>query len=324
MKIIRIIVYFILIQFIAVTNTFSFEKVGTTSFQFLKVLTTARANALAGAYSSLANTADAVFWNPAGLSLIKSFDATIGYTDWFMDVGHFSFSGAYTIDNIGTFAVFGMVADVGEIKETKVSALGFINGVYNPGLTGNTFSPKSMLFGISYGKAINNRFSFGLTMKYGYEDLVYESVSGLIFDGGIRFDTNFRSVILAASIRNFGTEITFIDKSYPLPQTLNIGISAYLFSNNDPLFSSAGDHSLLLSVDLIQPRDFDQQYAVGMEYAFNDLLYLRGGYLFNNDQEGMSLGAGVNYKGYKFDYALNDYGEYLDSVHRFTIGVSIN
>ena len=37
-----------------------------------------------------------------------------------------------------------------------------------------------------------------------------------------------------------------------------------------------------------------------------------------------SLGAGVNYKGYKFDYALNDYGEYLDSVHRFTIGVSIN
>ena len=91
----------IIVFLLSVSQASDFEKVGTTSFQFLKILTTARASAMAGAYSSIASGSDAVFWNPAGLTTVKNFNATIGYADWFMDVMHYSFSAAYTIEGVG-------------------------------------------------------------------------------------------------------------------------------------------------------------------------------------------------------------------------------
>ncbi|MBU1097594.1 MAG: PorV/PorQ family protein [Bacteroidetes bacterium] len=306
------------------SNSFAFEKVGTTSFQFLKVMTTARASAMAGAYSSIAIGSDAIFWNPAAITSVQNAGVTFGYADWFMDAAHYSFSAAYTVEGLGSFGLLGMLSNVGEIEETTVGALGFVNGVYNPGLTGNKFSPQALVLGISYAKDLNDRFSFGLTAKYAHEDLIYKSTGLIMFDGGLRYDTEFKSIVIAATLRNFGPEVKFIDKSYPLPQTLNLGISTYLFSQNDPLIADAGDHSLLLSYDMIQPRDFDQQHAVGIEYSFNNMLYLRGGYLFNNDQEGICAGAGFQFMGYKLDYSFNDYGEYLDSIHRISLGLSIN
>lgn len=323
MKFIKYVFVFTLLQFSTSANLFAFEKVATTSFQFLKVIPTARAMSMGGAYTTIGNSSDAMFWNPAGLTSVTNFDGSVGYLDWFMDVAHYSFSAAYTIDGIGTFGLMGMMTDIGSIKETKVSHLGFQNGVYNPGLTGNTFSPKSMVFGISYAKNLNDKFSFGVTVKYAHEDLVYNSKGALIFDGGMLYKTGFKSVVVGASIRNFGQEVTYIDKNYPLPQTLNIGVSSYLFSDDDPLISTLEDHSLLLSADIIQPRDYDQQYAIGMEYSFSKMLFLRGGYLINSDNEGINLGAGISFKGTNVDYAFSDHGEFLGSVHRISVSVSL-
>ncbi|MFC2084552.1 PorV/PorQ family protein [Bacteroidota bacterium] len=314
----------ITIYLISSISIFSFEKVGTTSFQFLKVITTARAAALAGAYSTISNSSDAVFWNPSALSKLEGINATVGYANWFIDIAHYSFSVSYTVEGIGTFGFLGLLTDVGEIEETKVSALGFVNGVYNPGLTGKIIEPRASVFGLSFGKALNDRFSFGLTVKYAREDLVYESADAIIFDGGFIYNTAFKSIVIGATLRHFGPDVKFIDESYPLPQTFNIGISSYLLSPDDPLITTAGNHSLLLSYDLIQPRDYDQQHSVGLEYSFDNIIFLRGGYLLNSDQERINAGVGINYKGYKIDYAFSDYGEYLDSVHRVSIGLGIN
>jgi len=323
MKVIKYVLIFTLLQLISIANIFAFEKVGTTSFQFLKVIPNARAAGMGGAYSTISIGSDAMFFNPAGLTTVSTFDGAIGYLDWFMDVAQYSFSAAYTIEGIGTFGLMGMMTDIGEIQETKVSHLGFVGDVYNPGLTGKTFSPSSVVLGLSYAKDLNDRFTFGINLKYTYEDLIYYSKGALIFDGGMIFKTGFRSVVVGASIRNFGQEITYIDKNYPLPQTLNIGVSAYLFSDEDPLFSKVNDHSLLLSADIIQPRDYDQQYAIGAEYSFSKMLFLRGGYLFNSDNGGLNFGAGISFKGTTLDYAFSDYGEYLGSVHRISISVSL-
>ncbi len=305
-------------------NLFGFEKTGTTSFQFLKVIPTARAAAMAGAYSSISASSDAIFWNPAGLTSVENLSASVGYADWFMDVMHYSFSAAYNIEGIGTVGILGMVADYGEIEVTSVEALGFSGGEYNPGLTGEIIKPGSSVFGLSFAKYLNDRFAFGLTVKYAMEDLVYEKAGSIIFDGGLTYDTDFRSIILSASLRNFGPEVTFVDRSYPLPQTLNIGISSYLIAPDNSLLASISNQSLLISYDIIQPRDYDQQHSIGIEYSFNDLIFLRGGYLFNSDQEGLSFGGGINIQNYQIDYAYNQYGEYLDDVHRITIGFNFN
>jgi hypothetical protein len=313
-----------IILFVLGNNLSAFEKVGTTSFQFLKVWPGARATGMAGAFSSIANNAEAVFWNPAGLARISNFDFSFGFVDWFMDVNHFSFSAAYNMGDIGTLGVMGVFSNVGDIEVTRVDRLGFVGGVYNPGLTGEVISPSSLVLGVSYARNLTDKFAFGITVKYVQENLVVKKAGALVFDGGLTFNTGFRSIVIGASVRHFGQEVKFYDKSYPLPQTFNIGISSYLFSNNDPLISNMGDHSLLVSYDMIQPRDYDQMHSVGMEYSFKDMIFLRGGYVLNNDQEGITTGVGVVYKGYRIDYSFNDYGKYLDSVHRFTIGFELN
>lgn len=309
-------------------NVSAFEKVGTTSFQFLKVYPGARASAMAGAFCSLANNSEAVFWNPAGIASVQGFEATVNYISWFMDIKHYAISAAYDLGgNWGTIGMQAVVTDMDEIPETRVDMIGIgglVDGMYNPGLTGKSFKPSSMVFGLSYATRLTDRFSFGVSMKYVREDLVYQKAGALVFDGGFLFDTKFRSIVIGASIRQFGQEVKFSDKSYPLPQTFNIGVSAYLFSNNDPLITSLGDHSLLLSYDMIQPRDYDQMHSIGVEYSWKNMLFLRGGYALNSDQEGLSAGVGINISNYRVDYSFTDYGKYLDAVHRITVAFGLN
>jgi len=303
---------------------FPFGKVGTTSFQFLKVFPGARANALAGAFSTVADNSEAVFWNPAGLARVSGFDATAGYIGWFMDVKHYSFSAAYNYAGVGVFGFQATVADVGEIEVTTVDHLGFVNGVYNPGLTGEVIRPNSMVLGASFARNLTDKFAFGVTLKYVIEDLVYQKADAIVFDGGLTFNSGYKSIVIGAAIRHFGQEVKFIDKSYPLPQTFNVGISSYLVAPVDPLITSLGDQTVLFSYDMIQPRDYDQMHSIGLEYGFEKMLFLRGGYSFNSDQEKLSAGIGLKYQNYRIDYSFNDYGEYLKSVHRVTVGLEIN
>ena len=95
-------------------------------------------------------------------------------------------------------------------------------------------------------------------------------------------------------------------------------------SDNESLFLHSENQTLLIAFDIVQPRDYDQQYNVGLEYGFENILFLRGGYKLNYDEESFSIGFGVNYSNYRVDYAYSDFGEYLDSVHRFSFGISLD
>lgn len=299
------------------------QKVGTTSFQFLSVMTDARGSAMAGAFSSVANNSEAVFWNPAGLTSVKNFDFSISYLRWFLDINHYAFAAAYNLSGIGTIGIEGIYTDVGEIEVTRVSSLGYVDGVYNPGLTGEVIKPHQAVLGISFAKELTDKFAFGITAKYAYEDLVVENKGSFVFDGGLTFNTGFRTIKIAATVRQFGPDIKYLSKSYPLPQTFNIGISSYLITSSDGLLINASNQKLLLSYDMIQPRDYDQMHGVGLEYSFNDMIFLRGGYKFNGDQQGLSGGFGLIYDNYRVNYSYVDYGEFLNAVHRFTIGFNL-
>jgi len=109
---------------------------------------------------------------------------------------------------------------------------------------------------------LTNKFTYGLSAKYTVENMIVADASVLMWDLGILYDTEFKSIRLAATMRNFGPQVEYFDYSYPLPQTMNIGISANLLGRESLLFTSE-KHQLLFAFDLVQPRDFDQQYTVG-------------------------------------------------------------
>ena len=318
----RLIKSFVLcLLFLHVTNSWS-QKVGTTSFQYLKVITDARSTAMGEAYSSVASKSDAVFWNPARLTYIEGSDFSFSYMDYVLDFKHFSFSAASTIQGIGTIGFFGMLADYGDFHVTTVEKLGFVGEQYNPGLTGEIIQPRAMVFGVSYARRMTDKFSFGISVKNGIEDLIVEETDMFMFDAGINYRTGYKSIEIAASIRHFGSEVKFLKEGekFPLPQTFNIGFSAHLMGDNDYLLTTSQNHSLLFAFDIVQPRDYDQQYNLGFEYGIKEMFFLRGGYKVNYDVENATFGFGINYNKYRIDYSYNDYGEYLDAVQRFSVG----
>lgn len=301
------------------------EKVGTTSFQFLKLSLDARSAAMGDAAVSVVNSSEALFWNPAGLRRTTGLDVSTSYVNYFLDVDMFSGTASLPIGDSYTVGLFAAVVDYGKIEVTDAAHLSFDeNWNYNPGLTGETIHPTASVFGVSLASSVTDKLSFGVSAKYFREDLIIAKSSAIAFDGGLLYQTGWRSISFAASIKNFGPEVTFIKESYPIPETFAVGISAYIFAPNDALLFETGSQSLLFSYDLSHPRDYAQQHHVGLEWGVMDYIFIRGGYKINFDEEGLTYGVGLRYSNLRLDYAYDKFGTILPSVHRFSIGYALN
>jgi len=249
--------------------------------------------------------------------------------------------------NVGNLGVQFQYIDYGTIKETRTETIDLVIGpngekIFNPGLTGRSFTPYSYLVGLSYAKAITDKFSAGATLKYATESLwadqVVTSVNNvtgevsnyktytnvLLFDFGMIYNTGFRSVQIGISVQNFGPQVTFANRSYPAPLAMRVGASANVIGPEALLFNDETSQ-LTMAYDLFQPNDYDQQMHVGAEYSFSDAVALRIGYKVGYDSEGLTFGGGVHTSlsgtSISFDYSYGRMDEFLNNVHRISLGV---
>lgn len=317
------------------------QKVGSTSMQFLKVMPSARATALGEAYSVWATGAEAVFWNPGGLAAIDNMELSTTYIDWLFDAQQGAFAYALAIQGFGALGVQFQYVDFGEFEETT-NERPFINDPENPGLTGRTFRPFSYLVGVSYARSLTDKFSVGASMKYAHESLfdgqritaqvrqgVFEEVdtwaNGLLFDFGIRYNTGYRSIHIGSSVQNFGADVKYANESNPVPLLFRFGIGADVIGSNGLLRAGSEDNRLSVACDIFHPNDYAQQTHVGVEYEFANTFALRGGYKFNYDFDGLTLGAGINHaiEGLRLsvDYSYGEMGTYLGHIQRISLGI---
>lgn len=336
----------ILIALIFNENLFS-QKVGTTSLQFLKVSPTARATAMGEAYVSVAKGVDAVFWNPSGITFSENHELSTTLTMWLFDTKQTAIAYSKQLGDWGAIGLQFQYVNFGEIEETKVEYLMFVgegqNKYYNPGLTGRKFIPYSYLLGLTYAKQLTDKFATGLTAKYISENLysqktaVYITSSGqenecktfintILFDFGISYNTGFKSIRLGAAVQNFGPQIKFAKEAYPAPLIFRIGGNANLIGK-EALFFQNISNRFTITYDMIQPNDYYQQMNFGFEYSFADVVFLRSGYKYNYDSDGITFGVGVKTELSNYflsaDYSFGDMGKYLNDVHRISIGVII-
>lgn len=313
------------------------QKVGTTSFQFLKVMPGARATAMGEAYSSLAEGAEALFWNPAGIAATTGHSVTATHIPYLVDTRLSSLGYAFDA-GFGQVGVQVQAVDYGDIAETRTDALGFNpDGSYNPGLTGNTFGPSAFAVGVSYARSLTDRFSTGITAKFVRESL-YDGVitaggediptaaSATLFDVGIQYKTGFRSLDVAMAVQNFGPEVAFVDEAFAAPLTFRLGAAGDLMGP-EGIVQQNDQNRVTVAYDLLQPNDYDQQMQFGVEYAFAETLSLRTGYKLNYDVEGFTFGAGLNTDirtaRLGVDYSYGGMGEFLEGVHRITVGATL-
>ena len=54
------------------------------------------------------------------------------------------------------------------------------------------------------------------------------------------------------------------------------------------------DNKLTTAIQLNHPNDNSENVATGLEYSWRNIVYLRGGYLFNVEEQNYSFGFGVH------------------------------
>ncbi len=299
----------------------AFAKVGTAGAQFLKLGLGTRGVAMGGAFVATADDPSAAFWNPACLVRVPGTQVQFTGTQWFADILYGGGVVSSHFDDIGTFALQFAMLQSGEMDVTTVE---------QPGGTGETFTCTDMVAGLSFSRMLTDRFSAGITAKYVREQWDDISAGGLAVDIGTLYDTGFKTLRIGMAIQHFGGELTpdgeyttwnsgedstEVYESYSMPMTFKLGLAMDVV-NTAP-------HFLTVEVDGIHPSDNLEQLGIGMEYWFNNLVALRGGYRVNTDEEGLTAGAGfrvpVGGNTFTLDYAYADWNR-LDMVHRASIG----
>ena len=224
---------------------------------------------------------------------------------------------------------------VGEVT-VKVNVTGCPNA--DGFLDLGTFSPSAYSWGIGYAKALSDKFSIGGNINFVHQDLGsstvrLDSLGNPVkksevkdvnsFDFGMMYKTGFKSLAFGMDLRNFSRELTYEQESFQLPIIFRLGVSMNVLDMWD---INSSEQSMIVAVDATHPRDYREQLNVGAEYTFMQMISLRGGYMFDNDESGVTAGLGVreHFAGIELsiDYSYTPFGVFTN-VQRFSFGASL-
>jgi len=305
------------------------QRAGISAFQFLKIGVGARGVAMGESFVAVANDASALFWNPAGLVQLNENQVIASHTEYVVDISHEYFGLVYRLsDDDALGASFSSL----HMKDMEITT------ETQPFGTGRFFSFGDIAIGLTYSKKMTEQFSFGATVRYAEETLDVLKMRSVMVDLGTLYWTGLGSTRFAVTISNFGSDVqpkgtvpqfngttTNSFQSFSLPTVFKLGVAMEAIENEDS--------KLTTSIQLNHPNDNSENFRLGLEYAYRNTLFLRGGVkrtigqkLFGEDEtspEDFSLGAGfsVELEGISrvnADYAFARYSE-LGSVHRFSV-----
>ncbi|MCK4384918.1 MAG: PorV/PorQ family protein [candidate division Zixibacteria bacterium] len=273
---------------------------GSTAGNFLKIGIGAKAGGMGSAFVGLADDPSAIFWNPAGLSQLGCSQVMFVHNLWAQDIRYEYLGYALPIDPKNTVAVAFMFLHMGEI-------LGYDE---NDKPT-SFFSAYDAAMLLGYSRKISSHLSLGWTAKGILEKLEDQKAEAVAFDMGLFYDSHTLSFGL--SLRNLGTKLKFIEKEYPLPTDLKVGIA----------FKALNNH-LLLSTDIDFLTDTSPGLQQGIEYNFQNVLFIRSGveYKTRNQSFGSStipaIGGGIRISKFQFDYTYSSVKS-LGDLHNFSL-----
>ena len=294
------------------------QRAGISTAQFLKIGVGGRAAALGESFVAVANDASALYWNPAGLVQFSENQILISHNKWLVDINHDFLGAVYHFDQTNTVGVALTYLSMPKMKVTTEFA---------PSGTGEYFSVSDLGIAVSYARKMTEQFSFGGTIRYIEETLDKLKMRGVMVDLGTYYWTGLGTTRFAVAVSNFGNqlapdgEVFLVGKrsnaawqSFSPPTVFRIGFAF------EPIQTE--DNYLTTSIQLNHPNDNSENFAIGAEYAWRNLFYIRGGYKFNVEEQNYSFGVGINppigIAEFKLDYAFTNF-ERLGNAHRFSI-----
>jgi hypothetical protein len=269
-----------------------------TGAAFLKIPVGPRVCGTGEAAVAYIDDASAMFYNPAGLANVPTFDVLLVHNQWLLDMNHEYVAGVYGTEALGKF---GLAFDYW--------GSGSIQGINIRGETipGYTVSAADWSLDIGYGRAVAD-FSFGLGLKFVHEQMESLSTSAVAFDAGVMYNTPLKGLKVGASVADIGTKMKLYQESYSLPLQARLG-----WRYNISIIG--------VTQDFILSEAEQPGIAAGVECRPVELIALRVGYRTGPDYDGFSglrAGLGIAWHGIGVDYAFAPYGK-LGASHRISI-----
>jgi len=244
---------------------------------------------------------DAMFGNVAGITACNSIDLNFSHTTWLMGIG-----------NDTRISSFGVLARVGESSVLGLSFMSFsigeipITTVENPdpGTLG-TYKPNLMNINLAFAKSFSNSISGGFNLKIISESIKDMSGVGVALDAGIQYVTGpFDNIHFGITLKNIGPTMKFSGD----------GLSLKVFMDNTSnqqftMVQRADEFELPTQLSIAAAYDWligesnrltiagnfcsnsftNDQFIVGLEYAWKEILMVRAGYTYEN-----GIWSGVN------------------------------
>ena len=319
------------------------SRAGSAGALELLVPLTARSTALAGATASgMAGLSglEALYANPAGMALNTRTTAMFSRLEYVADIGVNYLAIAQPVGSNSSIALTIAAWDFGDL---------FTQTEFAPEISDLTFNVSYITAGLTYARQLTDRVAAGITVKIISETIADVSASATAFDAGMTYIVGESGLRLGVSLKNVGNELQYSGSG--LIQQAQIGNQEPTANTNALAFEAEGVQlPTLLNFGVSYTRDmgaastvtllgnfrsnsFDQdQYAFALEYGFQDLFYLRGGYQATEDLDetmytGLSYGAGINVNlggttQLRIDYSIVP-TDFFDDVQYFTAIITL-
>ncbi|WP_345005511.1 PorV/PorQ family protein [Snuella lapsa] len=312
------------------------------SNEFMNIGVDAAALGMSSAVTAHTNDVNAGYWNPAGLLHLEDNQLALMHSSYFANIANYDYVAfAKPLDSRSSLALSLIRFAVDDILNTTqlIDDQGNINydriSLFSTADYGLTFS---------YARDLPVQgLSFGVNAKV-IRRIIGDFASswGFGFDAGLQFktDNDWKFGVMARDItttfnawsidkEEFAKVQNAIEgQNQELPETteitipkLQIGISKY--------FTFHYDYTLLTAInlnvrfeennDVISSSFASINPALGLEFGYIDMIYLRAGMgnfqyeeqIGNSEQLSFqpSFGVGFNYKGIQIDYAFTDIGD---------------
>lgn len=301
-----------------------------SAFNTLRLPASSHAAALGGQNVTLIEDEPTAGWyNPALYANVSDLSAGLDFMTY---AAGSTWMGAHFVKAFGerhTMAVGVQYMNYGKMDETDEA-----------GNTLGQFSAKDIVIGAGYSYLLSDRWTGGANLKMMVSNLAGYTALAAAIDVGVNYYDDENDLSVSASLQNIGTQL----KAYHdgqrthLPFTLALGFSKGMAHLPVRFHVTMTDVTRWKSSYYVLPENKDKDksdkvgfgkialnhFVLGLDILPTDYLYLSVGYNFRRAYElkasgsshlaGLSAGAGVNVKHFKFGVSYAKYHQASNSI----------
>ncbi len=279
-------------------------------YDFLRTDVSARAAGLGGAFTGVADDANSIFYNPAGIASATKRTGSFTYVDHIMDFKNGTVTYTHPLRPGLNLSMGIYYLDYGEFAGRDIN-----------GNDTGTFGANDYYVQAGAGYKYRDNIFLGFTGKFFSSKIESYSSTGIGFDAGALYMIKPGVTTAGIAIQNIGSVTSaFIESKDALPTVVKGGLTHKL-----------AHLPLMLSLESRYYTYGKFYFAGGGEFSFSSRLKGRFGYNSNRDDmklgadddrlAGFSFGLGFNWKKFNIDYAFSSLGG-IGSQNRITFAGS--